>query len=132
MFRDADERRIRLNLGGNRCDPYQVNRSVFYALVDAIDRNEFDIIPIRMKSGEVDDSATLIPRDQLIAWAKVREEAPSFLFAAMVNPQASDAVPAPIDISLLATRRQLIAAFGSFTGMDMSWFKHLRDTPQLK
>mgnify|MGYP001766244100 CR=1 FL=1 len=35
------------------------------------------------------------------------------------------------DFSLLATREQLISAFGAFSGMDMSWFSNLRDTPAL-
>lgn len=33
------------------------------------------------------------------------------------------------DITLMATRQQLIDAFGSFTGMDASWFSNLKDTP---
>ena len=37
-----------------------------------------------------------------------------------------------IDFALLATRAQLIAAFGAFTGMDDSWFTNLKDTPKLK
>ena len=32
---------------------------------------------------------------------------------------------------LLASREQLIAAFGSFTGMTADWFENLRDTPRL-
>lgn len=35
------------------------------------------------------------------------------------------------DFSILATRDQLIEAFGRFTGMDASWFKNLKDTPAL-
>lgn len=35
------------------------------------------------------------------------------------------------DFGMLATRHQLIAAFGSFTGMSDSWFKNLRDRPKL-
>jgi hypothetical protein len=41
------------------------------------------------------------------------------------------AAPAP-DYRVLASREQLIAAFGAFTGMDMSWFDSLKDTPALK
>lgn len=43
---------------------------------------------------------------------------------------AASGNPAP-DFSMLATREQLIKAFGRFTGMDASWFKNLRDTPAL-
>jgi hypothetical protein len=39
--------------------------------------------------------------------------------------------PSPINFAQLATRKQLIGAYGSFTGMDMSWFKNLKDTPKL-
>ncbi|WP_382155482.1 hypothetical protein [Hydrogenophaga sp. ANAO-22] len=37
-----------------------------------------------------------------------------------------------IDFAVLATRDELIAAFGAFTGMNLSWFKNLSDTPALK
>lgn len=36
-----------------------------------------------------------------------------------------------LDLALLATREQLIEAFGNFTGMDASWFDNLKDTPKL-
>ena len=39
--------------------------------------------------------------------------------------------PAHDDFSMLATREQLIEAFGRFTGMDASWFKNITDTPVL-
>ena len=35
------------------------------------------------------------------------------------------------DFSMLATREQLIEAFGRFTGLDASWFTNLKDTPAL-
>lgn len=35
------------------------------------------------------------------------------------------------DFAMLATRDQLIAAFGSFTGMDLMWFNNLKDIPAL-
>lgn len=38
----------------------------------------------------------------------------------------------PIDHAKLATRQQLIDAFGRFTGMNASWFKRLKDMPQLQ
>ncbi|MDP9932526.1 hypothetical protein [Variovorax paradoxus] len=37
-----------------------------------------------------------------------------------------------IDLGMLATREELIEAFGRFVGMDMSWFDNLEDTPKLK
>jgi hypothetical protein len=36
-----------------------------------------------------------------------------------------------LDFSLLATRKQLIAAFGAFTGMDLSWFSNVTHAPAL-
>lgn len=35
------------------------------------------------------------------------------------------------DFSMLATRDQLIKAFGAYTGMNKSWFYNLKDTPSL-
>jgi hypothetical protein len=45
-------------------------------------------------------------------------------------------IPAPVvdtkpDVTLMATRQQLIDAFGSFTGMNASWFSNIKDTPAL-
>ena len=45
--------------------------------------------------------------------------------------------PAPVvagefALDMVATRQQLIDAFGVFTGMDMAWFDNLNDTPKLK
>lgn len=37
-----------------------------------------------------------------------------------------------LDCTRLATRQQLVDAFGSTTGMHISWFKNLGDTPKLK
>jgi hypothetical protein len=41
-------------------------------------------------------------------------------------------VSGTVDFSMVASRQQLIAAFGVFTGMDHSWFKNLNDSPKLK
>ena len=46
-------------------------------------------------------------------------------------PKRAGAV-SEVDYSVLASRDQLIAAFGAFTGMDIDWFKNLDDTPALK
>ena len=35
------------------------------------------------------------------------------------------------DHSILATRKELIDAYGKFTGMEMSWFANLTDSPKL-
>ena len=36
-----------------------------------------------------------------------------------------------LDAALLASREQLIAAFGSFVGMNATWFTNVKDTPAL-
>jgi hypothetical protein len=49
-------------------------------------------------------------------------------------PEAVAPAPAgatSTDLSMLATRDRLIAAFGAFTGMDSSWFDNLSDAPAL-
>ena len=70
---------------------------------------------------------------------KLESEAISFMeYVAAQSP----ATPVPMvadsasnaracDFSILATREQLIEAFGRFTGMDASWFKNITDTPVL-
>lgn len=50
-----------------------------------------------------------------------------------IDAEAKDENSNPeIDIAALATRTELINAFGKFTGMDKTWFLHLADTPKLK
>ena len=49
------------------------------------------------------------------------EPAESVVPLAAVNP----------DYSILATRQELIGAYGSFTGMDMTWFDNVTDSPKL-
>ena len=44
---------------------------------------------------------------------------------------AGEAEGGGVEFTLLATREQLIAAFGPHTGMDASWFRNLKDTPKL-
>jgi len=46
------------------------------------------------------------------------------------SARASDGPP--VDYSVLATREELIKAFGTFTGMKASWFDNLKDKPALK
>ncbi|MBU4424437.1 MAG: hypothetical protein KKG12_11875 [Gammaproteobacteria bacterium] len=69
-------------------------------------------------------------------------ERAGFPFRWPLNPEPQAAAPAPVvadsasdapacDLSILATREQLIEAFGRFTGMDASWFKNTTDTPAL-
>ena len=51
-------------------------------------------------------------------------------------PEQSPAPPAPVvpdevDLTMVATRTELIDAFGKFTDMDKSWFDNLTDAPKL-
>jgi hypothetical protein len=46
-------------------------------------------------------------------------------------PELVHVEPSGFDVALLATRQELIDAFGKFTGMSKSWFSNLKDTPAL-
>ena len=48
-------------------------------------------------------------------------------------PSATQQAPTinALDYSKLVTREALIAAFGSFTGMNLKWFDNVKDTPRL-
>lgn len=78
------------------------------------------------------------PSEHLTAWFAANDAQSSFRMgnastdATPPAPGANSASNAPAcDFSMLATRAQLIDAFGSFTGMDASWFNNLKDTPAL-
>lgn len=52
-------------------------------------------------------------------------------------PATDTAKPAPVvndevDFTMVATRKELIDAFGRFTEMNMTWFDNLTDAPRLK
>lgn len=47
-------------------------------------------------------------------------------------PPSSNAQLQALDFTLLATRQELIDAFGKFTGMSTAWFGNLNDSPKLK
>jgi hypothetical protein len=52
-------------------------------------------------------------------------------------PTSSPATTAPVlpddvDMTMVATRKELIDAFGKFTGMDATWFDNLNTSPKLK
>ncbi|MDR3452640.1 MAG: hypothetical protein P4L96_07545 [Rhodoferax sp.] len=80
MFRDEQERLIRLTLGGVKSDPYHVNRSVRAALLASVKHGEFHTVPMLNKQGDIDDS-TVLSRKELLEWAKKHGETPAFLFA---------------------------------------------------
>ena len=80
--------------------------------------------PVRVTREQVRISAGSLTK-VLDCWRKSRPQDDG---AAQVPTEEA----ADIDYSLLATREQLVKAFGTFTGMDQSWFKSLKDTPALK
>lgn len=51
---------------------------------------------------------------------------------AVPEPKAAPVVTDEIDFGMVATRKELIDAFGKFTGLSMKWFDNLTDTPKLK
>jgi len=59
------------------------------------------------------------------------EAAPLAVTAVALGDPPGTPLSAEIDYSVLATREQLISAFGPFTGMDMSWFENTTDKPKL-
>lgn len=74
--------------------------------------------------------------------APAHEQAPASPEPAPAPPAESAPTPVPeseqqtaptkIDFKLLATREQLIDAFGRFVGMDAKWFDKVGDTPALE
>ena len=90
----------------------------------------------------------VVYREGFAAWLKAHGVEPSPMTRAwldsdpqLATPAPAAATPTPVapsasdapmcDLSILATREQLIGAFGRFTGMDASWFKNIKDTPAL-
>lgn len=78
-----------------------------------------------------------------LAWAKCKGYDVAHLKHPQTSPATNTATPAreesesisandTIDYASLASREQLIKAFGAFTGMDMTWFTSLNDVPALK
>ena len=128
MFRDTDEKWLRLNLDAAGLDPYQNTRSVLHALIKSIDKGDIALLPIRSDAGVIDFNKTIIQRSNLVEWAE--SLGIEHTLNCTLKSEHSEQ-PAEIDFRLLATRQQLISAFGKFTSMDMEWFKSLKDSPAL-
>lgn len=82
------------------------------------------------------DEFNLISAPNFTRWLSENEQVPTEHVKAWleaVDVQADAVKPASDvpDISMLATRQQLIDAYGSFTGLNLGWFDNLRDTPAL-
>lgn len=90
-----------------------------------------------LEDGEPDFETVLA--DCRIAWWDVQalaegrlQSAPGYIAEEPPRTQAMEAERGvSLDPSLLATRKQLIDAFGVFTGMNHGWFKNLTDVPAL-
>ena len=80
-------------------------------------------VPMKYRVVTVPDFAAYVADRGVAVVMEAPEQTP--------QPQAN-AIDTPIDYTMLATRQRLIDAFGSFTGMDDSWFTNLKDTPKLK
>lgn len=74
-------------------------------------------------------SSDLVSVNDINAW--LRNDGMGYQFPP-AQPRAVELHIAITDYATLATRQQLINAFGAFTGMDMLWFKNLKDIPKLK
>lgn len=135
LAQELEERRHREKLKGARV---RVNlaaksRDTCEALKRALEAGEiFAIVRRESAGGPVDILKTMILRVELIRWFAEQGENPDFLICEDVSPMAhGEAAPAPLDMRLLATRDQLVKAFGSFTGMNANWFHNLKYTPAL-
>ncbi len=92
-----------------------------------------DIVPLNMS---LMPAAQPVPYEHFDRRMIRREQAAQILqrlfgTAPEAQPQAAAPRPNGPDYAMLATRDQLIEAFGRFTGMDASWFKNLKYTPAL-
>jgi hypothetical protein len=84
-----------------------------------------DRIRQALDAGELSlvDGMTALP----LAWPGAASRTQTF-----APTEASPAPPDQLNFELVETRQALIDAFGSFTGMKMSWFSNLKDSPKLK
>jgi len=79
--------------------------------------------PVRVTREQVRIKAATLEKI-LTIW---RKEQP----APATDTATSEPVAEKVDLTLMASREQLIAAFGVFTGMKAEWFKNIKDTPAL-
>ena len=72
--------------------------------------------------------------DDLNEWIEANDPRMKYRFPVplAVAPGISPVAAEGVDFDMVATRKQLIDAFGRFTGMDMAWFDNLKDSPKLK
>ncbi len=87
--------------------------------------------PLKWRMGAVLE-AGLVHLDWLNEWGESRK--PQLVFSTVSAPEPQAATPAPTapNYAMLATPDQLIAAFGSMSGMDSGWFRSMKDRPALQ
>lgn len=80
---------------------------------------------IRQLTGE------MVSREEIHRWIQATGEKSVYQFLPIDSDQRALSTREREDFSKLATREQLITAFGNFTGMDLDWFNNIKDTPAL-
>ena len=98
-------------------------------LISAAATQDIDPVPADTGLLDLDTSISVL---SLVPWLRARGYED---LAAELDTHESPcigSISAVSDFEMLATRQQLIDAFGSFTDMKMPWFNNLKDTPELK
>ena len=72
-----------------------------------------------------------VPADCRVTGYDVHALADAYCDTPEDEPQAAAPEPTATDFAMLASREQLIAAFGTFTGMNADWFNNIKDKPAL-
>lgn len=99
------------------------------SLLSALDAGTLHSAPLNVIKP---DKRTRISVESLVPWLRSKGYGD---LAAELDAQESPSIgstSAGPDFEMLATRQQLIDAFGSFTDMNFQWFNNLKDTPALR
>jgi hypothetical protein len=78
------------------------------------------------------DAYYTITHDEFVKLAKLYDTTVEIETASETNTATLKPLADEIDFTMVATRKELIDAFGKFTDMNMTWFDNLTDTPKLK
>ena len=130
-------------------NPVPAGTSITELVENAIAAGSLIPLPIRTSSKSKDESGVLLRPSEVIAWANARGCFPDFPFKSEIAPGAATQeqtdAPEPErpkaaastqseypQWEMMASIDQLCAAFGSFTDMDSTWFRNLKDVPRLK
>lgn len=130
-------------------NPVPEGTSITELIENAIAAGILTPLPIRTRSKNKEDPGILLRPSEVIAWANARGCFPDFPFGNAVpagaaeqeQPEEQESEKDEVAIGtqpyhpqweMMASSDQLCAAFGSFTGMDSTWFRNLNDAPRLK